>query len=159
MTTSSLRLALALLVAVGVGSAVAENEDLDAHARANTRTVTLDGIDVRPSNITMDHGDVVSFLNYSARPIRVTFTEPSDLMNKIRCGLVHGQEKDSPSAPWAIFTWQDGKLVGNVPPGQFASVCSLAPGTYTFTTEMVGQRTRDAAGAGVLPPKGRIEVK
>jgi hypothetical protein len=157
MTTSSVRFALALLVAVGIGSAVAENEELDAHAKANTRTVTLDGTDVRPSTTTMDHGDVVSFLNYSTHPVRVTFTEPSELEKKIRCGLVHGQEKGAPPAPWAIFTWQGGKLVGNVPPGQFASVCSLDPGTYTFTTEIVGQRARDAGGE--LPAKGRIEVK
>ena len=157
MTTSSIRIALALLVAVGVGSAVAENEDLDAHAKANTRTVTLDGTDVRPSTTTMNHSDVVSFLNYSTHPIRVTFTEPSDLEKKIRCGLVHGQEKGSRATPWAIFTWQGGKLVGNVPPGQFASVCSLDPGTYTFITESVGPRTRDVAG--VLPTKGRIEVE
>jgi len=82
MTTSSVRLALALLVAVAIGSAVAENEELDAHAKANTRTV--DGTDVRPSTTAMDHGDVVSFLNYSTHPVRGTFTEPSDLEKKIR---------------------------------------------------------------------------
>jgi plastocyanin len=156
MTTSSVRLALALLVAVGIAAAAAEHEELDAHAKATTRTVTLDGPDIRPSTTTMDHGDVVSFVNYSTHPIRVTFTEPSDLEKKIRCGLVHGREKGAASAPWAIFTWQGGRLVGNVPPGQFASVCSLDPGTYTFTTEIVGQRTRDP---GVLPTKGQIEVK
>jgi hypothetical protein len=157
MTTSSVRLALALLVAVGVGSAVAEHEELDAHAKATTRTVTLDGTDIRPSTTTMDHADVVSFVNYSTHPVRVTFTEPSDLEKKIRCGLVHGKAKGAPSAPWAIFTWEGGRLVGNVPPGQFASVCSLDPGTYAFTTEIIGQRTRDAGGE--LPAKGQIEVK
>jgi plastocyanin len=156
MTTASVRLALALFVTVGVGSAVAEHEARDAHAKATTRTVTLDGTDIRPSTTTMDHGDVVSFVNYSTRPIRVTFTEPSDLEKKIRCGLVYGKKKAAPSAPWAIFAWQGGKLVGNVPPGQFASVCSLDPGTYAFTAELAGQRTRDP---GALPSKGQIEVK
>src|SRR5262245_28700971 len=142
MTTSCVRLALALLVAVGVGSAVAEHEERDAHAKGTTRTVTLDGAEIRPSTTTMDHGDVLSFVNYSTHPIRVTFTEPGDLEKKIRCGLVQGREKGAPSAPWAVFTWQGKSLVGNVPPGQFASVCSLDPGTYAFTTEIVGQRQR-----------------
>jgi plastocyanin len=157
MTTASVRLAFAFVLTMGIGLALAEHEDSDAHAKATTRTITLDGNDIRPSTLTMDHGDVVSFVNYSTNPVQVTFTEPSDLEKKIRCGLVHGQEKGAPAAPWALFTFKDGKLVGNVPPGQFASVCSLEPGRYSFTTEIIGLRQRDPGS--VLPTKGQIEVK
>jgi hypothetical protein len=155
MTTSCIRLLLALLVASVAAPALAESEAPDAHAKGTTQTITLDGHDIRPSATTMAHADVVSFVNYSTHPVQVTFIEPSDLEKKIRCGLVHG-EKAAPAAPWALFTWKDGKLVGNVPPGQFASVCSLEPGRYAFTAEIIGQRAREGS---VLANKGTIEVK
>src|SRR5262249_52631573 len=103
--------------------------------------------------------DILAFVNYSTHPVEVTFTEPSDLEKKIRCGLVHGTEKNAPSAPWALFTWKDGKLVGTLPPGKFASVCSLEPGSYAYTATIIGlgQRARDPGS--VLPAKGQIEVK
>ena len=153
MTRSPFRLTLALLVALGAAPALAEHEAADAHAKGTTQTIILDGTDVRPSTTTMSHTDVISFLNYSTHPVQVTFTEPADLEKKIRCGLVHGKEKGAPAAPWALFTWQDGKLVGNVPPGRFASVCSLEPGTYTFVATIVGHGSRSEV------PKGQIVVK
>jgi hypothetical protein len=122
-----------------------------------TQTITLDGNDIRPSATTMTHADVVSFVNYSTHPVQVTFIEPSDLEKKIRCGLVARQGEGAPTSPWALFTWKDGKLVGNVPPGRFASVCSLEPGSYAFTAEILGQgRVRSGS---VLAKKGTIEVK
>ena len=160
MTTSPIRLFLALLLALASRPALAEHEGPDAHSHGATQTITLDGNDIRPSNTTINHGDIISFVNYSTHPVQVTFTEPADLEQKIRCGLVHGAKtKDAPSAPWALFTWTDGKLVGNVPPGRFASVCSLEPGTYSFTAQIVGQSTRAADHASILASKGQIEVK
>jgi hypothetical protein len=151
MTTSPIRLLLAASLALAVVPAYAEHEGPDAHAHGATQTVVIDGKDIRPSTTTMSHVDVVSFLNYSTHPVRVTFSEPG-VEKRIRCGLVHGKGK--PSAPWALFTWQDGKLVGNVPPGQFASVCSFDPGSYAFTAEVIGHQTRGAEMA-----KGQLEVK
>ena len=119
-----------------------------------TQTITLDGNDIRPTATTMAHSDIVSFVNYSMCPVQITFIEPSDLEKKIRCGLMHGKEKGAPAPPWAPFTWKDGKLVGNVPPGQFASVCSFEPGNYAFTAEILGQgRVRSGS---VLAKKGTI---
>ena len=156
MTTRCIRFSLAMCLTLASGPVFAEHESPDAHARHETQTITLDTQDVRPASTTMDHGDVLSFVNYSAHPMRVTFTDPSDLATKIRCGLVRdAKAKGAPSAPWALFTWNDGKLVANVPPGQFASVCALAPGQYAFTSETVGHKPP----SGVLPAKGQIEVK
>ena len=159
MTTSSIRLTLAVLLAMGSLPARAEHESPDAHAKATTQTVTLDGNDIRPSSFTMDHSDVISFVNYSTHPVEVTFTEPSDLEKRIRCGLVHGTEKSAPSAPWALFSWQRGTLVGNVPPGRFASVCSLEPGTYAFTATIIGRNSPGSPTGSVLPAKGQLIVK
>ena len=155
--TNGFRLPLALALTLAVAPlALAEHEALEAHARGTTKTVTLDNQDVHPSSLQMQHGDVISFLNYSTHPVRVTFTDPKDLEKRIRCGLVHAA-KTAPAAPWALFTWEDGKLVGNVPPGQFASVCSLEPGAYSFTAEIIGVKTSE--GSSLLPHKGNIEVK
>ncbi len=157
--TTGIRLPLALaLTLAAVPLALAEHEDLDVHAHGTTKTITLEGQDIRPATTEMQHGDVVSFTNYSTHSIRVTFTEPKDMENKIRCGLVReAKAKGRPSAPWAVFTWTNGRLVGTVPPGQFASVCSLEPGAYAFTTETLGANAGPANG--VLSAKGTIEVK
>jgi hypothetical protein len=152
------RLALtALTLALGVGTP-AQGEDLRAHAQAMTHTVILDTQDVRPSTTTMGAGDSLAFENYALAPIRITFTEPADLRERIRCGLVKQREAEKAQAPWQLFAWSDGKLVATIPPGRFASVCSLREGTYTFLATRVGVQARDAA-AGGLPPKGEVIVK
>ncbi len=159
MTTAPIRLSLAILVALAAAPAFAEHEAPEAHAKGTTQTVILDGTDIRPSTTQMSHADVISFVNYSTHPVQVTFTEPGDLEKKIRCGLVRGSQKTPPSAPWALFTWRNGKLTGNVPPGQFASVCSLEPGSYTFTATRIGHRTGTPAPGSVLTSKGQLIVK
>src|SRR5262249_56425600 len=126
------------------------------HAKHNSRTITLDGNDVRPTSTRMDHSDVLTFVNYSTHPVRVTFTEPADLKNRIRCGLVRGQEKDAPAAPWALFSWENDKLTATVPPGQFASVCALEHGSYAFTVDPVTASAQGAGTRGRLPPHGQI---
>ena len=106
----------------------------------------------------MDHSDVLMFVNYSTHPVRVTFTEPADLKNRIRCSAVRGAEKDALSAPWALFSWENDKLTATVPPGQFASVCSLEHGSYAFTVAPVDASAQGAASHGLLPAKGEIMV-
>ena len=158
MPIRSTAFTLAFLLALGAIPALAQHESPEEHAKHETRTVTLDGTDIRPTTLTMDHADALAFVNYSTHPLEVTFTEPADLKDKIRCGLVKGREEKAP-APWALFTWQHGKLVGNVPPGRFASVCSLDPGQYAFTVTAVAENLRSRDGSAILPSKGRIEVK
>ena len=150
---------LALLLAVGVVPVRAE--DTDDHSRHDTATVTLDGNDVRPSTLTMKQSDVLAFVNYSTHPVTVTFTEPADIQQKVRCGLLKTQEHkaSTSAAPWALFTWQNGKLTGTLPPGRFASVCSLDPGHYAFTATMFAHGARSSDSEGILPVKGQVEVK
>jgi hypothetical protein len=157
MTTPRFGLALAIAIALGTAPAFSEHEGPGAHAKGAIHTIVLDGDDIRPSSIKIDHGDSVSFLNYAAGTVEVAFFEPKDLETKIRCGLVGGKEKTADAPPWAMFNWQGGKLVASVPPGQFASVCSLAPGNYSFTARKIGQ-SAPADGRALLPAKGQITV-
>ena len=153
MTTTLLRLALAALLTLAIAPAYAEHEGPEGHAHGASQTIVIDGKDVRPSITTMSHDEVASFLNYSTNPVRITFTD-AGMEKRIRCGLVHAKGK-APSAPWALFTWDDGKLVGNVPPGQFASVCSFEPGSYSFTAQVIGHQTPRDEGTA----RGQLEVK
>ena len=109
----------------------------------------------------MAHGDVLAFENHSTHPIHIVFIEPTDLIDKIRCGAIrNANDKSAPTAPWALFTWNGGKLAADVPPGQFASLCSLAAGHYAFTADEIGHDPGVGTDrAGVLPAKGQIDVE
>jgi hypothetical protein len=159
MTTRHLALALTILAGLAIGPALSESPGPIGHSHDTgvKHTVVLDGDDVRPASLEMKHDDTVSFVNQSTDPVKLTFVEPKDLEAKIRCGLVRGKDKIADAPAWALFTWQDGKLVANVPPGQFASLCSLAAGSYAFTAEKIGQ-SAPASGSAVLPKKGQITV-
>ena len=159
MKMSTTVLSLSVVLALGATRVLAAEEGPAEHAAHDTHTVALDGKDVRPSQTSMVHGDTLAFTNYSAHPLRVTFTEPSELKDKVRCGLVHGKEKKAPSAAWALFMWENDKLVATVPPGQFASVCSLEPGSYTFTALPINTAAPATADTTQLPAKGQIVVK
>ena len=159
MTSSSmLRFTLALLLALTSAPALAEHEDGKAHDHGPKKTIILDNDDIRPSSLEMAAGDVLSFTNQSTQPMRVVFTDPKDLVDKVRCGAIrNAKDKGTPSAPWALFMWNDGKLSADVPPGQFASVCSLTAGHYAFTATGIGNDP--GSQSGVLPSKGTIDVK
>ena len=159
MTSSSLlRSTLALLLALASAPALAEHEDGKAHDHGPKKTIVLDNHDIRPSALEMNHGDVLAFENHSTHPMRLTFTDPKDLIDKIRCSAIrNAKDKGTPSAPWALFMWNDGKLSADVPPGQFASVCSLAAGHYAFSATSIG--THPGTQSGVLSEKGTINVK
>ena len=159
MTSSSpLRLTLALLLALMSAPALAEHEGPGSHAHGPKKTIVLDNDDIRPSSLQMDHADIVTFENQSTQPMRVVFTDPKDLIDKVRCSAIrNAKDSGTPSAPWALFVWNDGKLSADVPPGQFASVCSLAAGHYAFTATGIGNDP--GTQSGVLPSKGQIHVK
>jgi hypothetical protein len=149
---------IALLLALGSRAVLAEPEGPSDHAKHSSRTITLDGNDVRPSQTRMEHSDVLMFVNYSTHPVRVTFTEPVDQKNHIRCSAIRGAERNAPSAAWALFSWENDKLTATVPPGQFASVCSLEHGSYAFTVAPVDAAAQGTSSKGLLPAKGQIVV-
>jgi hypothetical protein len=153
-------LVLSVLLALGVSPARAdhhEGEEVTAHSKHVMRAVVLDNVDIRPSTLTMERGESLVFENHSINPITVTFTEPADVVEKIRCGLVRAKPSDESKAPWQLFAWQDGKLTATIPPGRFASVCSFMAGTYVYTATPVSPGVKVPGGA--LPEKAQIVVK
>lgn len=148
-----------LVLALGLGVARAESEPLEAHSHRPMKTVVLDNERIVPSTLDMGTGDVLVFENHSLRPMRLTFTAPEDLQEKIRCGLLRHGPDDEARAPWLLFAWDDGQLTATIPPGRFASICSLQKGSYTFLTASIGIEPRQTGSGGGTPEKGQIVVR
>jgi hypothetical protein len=144
------------LLALAAAPAAAD-EEVGGHARHAQKLVILDAERIMPSNLKMDEGDVLVFQNQSSEPMNVTFVDPKDVADKIRCELVRKSDEEQPRAPWLLFQKQGGQVVATIPPGRFASVCSLAPGSYAFTARRSRVKTSDAGG--VLQEKGQITVQ
>jgi len=138
-------------------SVPAVEEPLGAHTQHAPKTILIDNDHLEPSSVDMSAQDAMLFENHSTRPIAVTFTEPADLRDRIRCGLILGSAKERTRAPWQLFAWQDGKLAATIPPGRFASLCSLQAGNYSFLIARLGPGVNPAGGK--LHDKGQITVK
>jgi len=145
------------LLALAAAVPLRADEDVGGHARHAQKVVILDAERIVPSNLQMDEGEVIVFQNQSTEPIVVTFVEPKDVVEKIRCGLVRQGGDEHPRAPWLLFQRSGNQLTATIPPGRFASVCSLSPGRYAFTAQRTRVKTSDAGG--VLPDKGQITVQ
>ena len=145
-----------LLLAPGVARAA--EESLGAHTQHLPKSIIIDNERILPSSLDMTAQDALVFENHSTRPIKIDFIEPADLRDRIRCGLIRPGDKEKSRVPWQLFSWNDGKLAAIIPPGRFASVCSLQPGTYAFTIAPLGPGVNPASG-GTLPEKGQITVK
>lgn len=152
-------LTLAVLLAFAAGLAIAVEEAPDGHAKAPQKTILLDTDRIQPSKLVMDKGDVLVFQNQSVHPITVSFLEPNDVMEKIHCHLITHGSKGTPPAPWLLFREFRGKVSATIPPGRFASVCSLDPATYTFVAQREGAGTGPGGRSGVLQQKGEIVVQ
>lgn len=142
-----------------VTSPARSDEGPDAHAKVPTKTIVLAGDTIQPANMNMAKGDVLEFENHALHPIRVHFTEPESQADKIRCRLLDPKASAKTKPPWALFSL-DAKqqMVANIPPGRFASVCSIAPGHYAYVADLVGgANPRRAAQLG--QQKGTIEVQ
>ena len=126
---------------------------------ATARTIVLQGEDgITPSALTMTTGDVLEFENDSGELLRLIFVEPPHPDDDIHCYLADHAIARPDQMPWLLFDRDPGRrLVATMGPGKFASVCSLAPGQYTFVTMPI---PRDPRGAGdPLGIKGTITVE
>jgi len=148
-----------MMLAVAVTSGIAPaSEDVDGRVAVARRLVMRDGELLSPSRLTMNHDDVLEFENESGQFMKLVFLEPRDQTDKIRCYPIDHTIARPDQAPWLLFDWGPGRrLTATIPPGRFASACSLAPGQYTFVARRV---SRDPRGAeDLLGTKGTITVQ
>ena len=95
----------------------------------------------------------------ASTPLTIRFLEPENQVEKIHCPLVTGKIVKS-GGQLAVFSFDYKKrLIATVAPGRFASICSLAPGQYSYVVEPVrGVKTGTGAGQR-LSNKGTITVQ
>ena len=148
-----------MMLAAAVTSRIASaSEDLDGRAGASRKIVMRDEEFISPSTLTMNRDDVLEFENESGEFMRFVFLEPKDQTEKIRCHLVDHTMARPDQAPWLLFDYDPGRrLTAVIPPGKFASACSLAPGQYAFVATRVSRDPRAAEDS--LGTKGTITVQ
>jgi len=140
-------LTLALALACGIAFA---SEEVKDGAPVAHQIMLVDGELISPSALTMSRDDVLEFENYSGHAMLLVFVEPRDQADKIRCRMSGAEVADPSRARWLRFGWSLGqRLTATIPPGRFASVCSLAPGQYAFVARQVsGYLPRPDAALG-----------
>jgi hypothetical protein len=151
-------IAVMILVAAVTSGIARASEDVNGRAGAARKIVMRDEEFVSPSALTMSRGDVLEFENDSGEFMRFVFVEPQDQTDKIRCDLVDHTIARPDQAPWLLFDWGPGRrLTAVIPPGKFASACSLAPGHYAFVATRVSRDPRPVEDS--LGTKGTITVQ
>jgi hypothetical protein len=138
-----------MMVAVAVASGIASaSGDLDGGVTAARKIVIRDDELISSSTLTMSQDDVLEFENDSGHFMRLVFVEPKDQTDKIRCYPIDLTIARPDQKPWRTAT---------IPPGTFASACSLAPGQYAFVAARISPDRRGAEDS--LGTKGTITVQ
>jgi hypothetical protein len=131
---------------------------MEGRGRAARKIVMHDDELISPSALTMNRDDVFEFENDSGQFVRLVFVEPEDQRDMVRCHLVDPTIAGPDQTARLVLDWGDGRrLSAIIPPGRFASVCSLAPGRYTFVARRVSRDPR--GGEDSLGTKGTITVQ
>jgi hypothetical protein len=149
--------ALAAIVIATTASITTANGLRGATSVARGITI-IDGDVILPSTLSMRTGDVLEFTNYSAEPMLLSFIEPRDAIDKMRCPVVHDEAPSGTPNPLRLDV--DGsrpRLSTIIPPGRSASSCSLEPGHYGFLMRRVSRDFR--APEDSLGTKGVITVE
>jgi len=123
------------------------------------RTVMLSAFEIDPPDLSMGRDEVLTFVSTAAQPLRVEFVQPaSGQAQRITCRPSTAAAGRGGEAAWETFRSNaQGRLVADMPPGEFKSICSLAPGSYVFDVTVIGeQRLPSELGT---PRQGTITVK
>ena len=158
MRATTLGIMLALLVARPAAAATDE-ETVETHGGGPKTVIVLDNDHVQPSESTLEPHGLLVFENHSVHPIVLQFVEPKDTARRIHCHFVRRSKgKQAGKQPWALFTLTGDKLQATIPPGRYASLCSLDPGAYAFTAAPL-RLTNAPAPRSLLPEKAQIVVR
>lgn len=122
-----------------------------------TRTIVIGRSIIDPPDITIGASEAVGFRSTADQPLHVQFVQPADQAGRINCRVADPKQLERGQAPWAEFhAGYQGRLTADVPPGEFPSICTFAPGYYTFTVKVMDQaRPTDEK----LGRQGTITVK
>ena len=133
------RLVATALVLLPLAAPAFAHEDPMGHGTHTQKTVTLMRDRISPTDLTMAKDDVLEFQNLSLYAMKVKFLEPEKMADSIRCELVNPKGSKQGKTPWALFSWDEKqRLSGTIPPGRFASLCTLTPGKYRYVIDPVG---------------------
>jgi hypothetical protein len=102
------------------------------------KTIVLGPTRLDPANLTLARSEAVGFINTGNDPLTMEFTGPREQGGRITCRLSNPEALKRGEAPWAEFRLNDqGHYKASIPPGRFPSVCSLAPGPYTYVVHRI----------------------
>jgi hypothetical protein len=102
------------------------------------KTIVMGPTRLDPPNLTLTRTDAVGFVNTGGDPMTMEFIGPKDQSGRITCRVSDPQALKRGEAPWAEFRLsEEGHYKANIPPGRFPSVCSLAPGPYTYVVHRI----------------------
>jgi hypothetical protein len=133
------RLIATAFLLLPLATPVLAHEDVMGHGSHPQKTITLMRDRISPTDLTMGKDDVLEFQNLSLYALKIKFLEPENMTDKIRCELINPKGSKQGKTPWALFSWDEKqRLSATIPPGRFASLCTLAPGKYRYVIDQVG---------------------
>jgi hypothetical protein len=109
-------------------------------AGPTTKTIVIGRSIVDPPDTTIGASEAIGFRSTADQPLQVQFVQPEAQAGKINCRVADPKQLERGQAPWAEFhTGYQGHLTADVPPGEFPSICTFAPGYYAFTVKVMDQ--------------------
>lgn len=118
------------------------------------RTIVLGATRIAPDNFTVASTDVIAFMSTAIDPLQVEFIKPASQAGKINCRVADPKSLKPGETAWAVFSPNaEGHLAAMVPAGRFPSVCTFAPGSYTYVVHRIG------VSEGRLGLEGNITVR
>ncbi len=111
------------------------------------KTIVLGATRLDPDNLTMASTDVLAFISTAFEPLQLEFTQPSSQAGKISCRVADPKSLKPGETRLATFSLNaEGHFSATVPPGRFLSVCTLAPGPYTYVVHKLSAPSDDELG-------------
>ena len=125
---------------------------------ATQKTIVLGATRIEPDNFTMAPSDTIGFMSTALDPLQLEFIQPSNQAGKINCRVADPKSVKPGETPWATFSANgEGHFVASIPPGQFPSICTLAPGSYTYVVHQMSANPGNAENR--LGLEGSITVR